>query len=176
MRATYVFSTTWNLPEHTNLDQDNEPLHQEQEQIGKQYIWDGWLSMKWQLQQEQIWKQLQSHKSSHRWMAEIIKKLWNVAWNMWEQWNGALHESPQNRENILEKDVNNKIWQIYAVGPGQLAQVDIGKMKNPLEHQLSPLLATKQQWLKFINVALIWKSFLHEYGTMVAEQRLMETW
>jgi len=62
-----------------------EQLTQEQETIGKQHIWDGWLSIEWQLQQEQIWKQLRSHKSSWQWTAKIIKKLWNVAWDMWEQ-------------------------------------------------------------------------------------------
>jgi len=54
-------------------------------------------------------------------MSELIKKLWNMAWDMWDQWNEALHKSTLNRELILEKDVNDQIRQIYAVGTCQLA-------------------------------------------------------
>jgi len=42
------------------------------------------------------------------------KKLWNVAWDMWEQRNEALHNSDTNHELILEKAVNDQIRQIYA--------------------------------------------------------------
>jgi len=73
---------------------------------------------------------------------------------MWEQWNGALHKSPLNWENILEKDINDKIWQTYEVGPRQLAQANIGLPRNTLDHQLSLLMTTKQQWLESIEAAL----------------------
>jgi len=73
---------------------------------------------------------------------------------MWEQWNGALHKSPLNWENILEKDINVKIWQAYAVGTRQLAQANIGLLRNTLDHQLSLLMTTKQQWLESIEAAL----------------------
>jgi len=56
-------------------------------------------------------------------MVEIIKKLWNVAWDMWEQRNKELHKLAQNREDILEKDTNKKIRQTYAIRPSQLARV-----------------------------------------------------
>jgi len=34
---------------------------------------------------------------------EIIKKLWNIAWDMWEQRNEACHESNIIWEAIREK-------------------------------------------------------------------------
>ncbi len=70
------------------------------------------------------------------------KKVWNVAWDMWDQRNKALHQSNLNQELILEKDVNNQIKQIYAMGPGQLAWADLGLMRKPLEHQLQLLLTS----------------------------------
>jgi len=94
---------------------------------------------------------------------------------MWEQWNNVLHKSNHNREAILEKDINNKIRQMYAIGPGQLAQLDIGLMWHLLKHHLGHSLHTKQQWLESIVVALHRKQ-LHEYGAMTTEQRLMEMW
>jgi len=136
---------------------------------------DGWINREWQEQQDQIWKQMQSRKSSQRWTSELIKKLWNVAWDMWDQRNEALHDSGLNRELILKKDINDQIKQIYAVVMGQLACMDVGLMWNSVEHQLQLPLQTKQQWVASVDVALH-RKHLHEHGTMLAEQQLMENW
>jgi len=168
-----VHLTNWNTTNTppTNHDSTNDPSAES----GKQYIWDGWLQREWRDRQDQIWKQMRSRKSSKRWTSELIKKLWNVAWDMWDQRNEALHESSLNREQILEKDTNDQIKQIYAVGIGQLARTDFALMKNPIEHQLQLPLQTKRQWVASIEAALQRKQ-LHEHGTMLAEQRLMAAW
>jgi len=151
------------------------PFIVDQDDIGNQHIWDGWLCRRWREYQDQIWKQSKSHKSSRRWTSELIKKLWNVAWDMWEQCNDVLHNSSLNQEIILEKDVNDKIRQIYEVGLGQLLRMDFGLMRHPVDHQLQLPLNVKRQWLESISMAVHQKN-LHEHGTMLAEQRLMEMW
>jgi len=75
--------------------------------------------------------------------SEIIKKLWNVVWGMWEQWNKAQHNSNINHKLILEKDANNKTREIYEVGPDQLARADLSLMRNSVEQQLQLLFYTK---------------------------------
>jgi len=94
---------------------------------------------------------------------------------MWEQQNKALHNSSLNQELIVEKDVNDKIRQIYEDGTGQLLRTDFGLVKHPVEHQLQLPLNAKQQWLDSISVAVHQKN-LHKHGAMLAEQQLMETW
>jgi len=116
-----------------------------------------------------------SRKSSRCWMSELIKKLWEVAWDMWDQRNEALHKSNLNQEFILEKDINDQVRNIYAVGPNQLAWANLGLMRNSLEHQLQLPLGTKQQWVASIEVALH-RKHLHKHGDMIAKQQLMETW
>jgi len=103
------------------------------------------------------------------------KKLWNVAWDMWEQQNEALHNSDTNRELILETAVNNQIRQIYAIGLGQLTHTDFGLMTNSVDHQLQLPLQSKRLWVESIEAA-IHRRQLHKHGTMVGEQRFMETW
>jgi len=76
---------------------------------------------------------------------EIIKKLWNMAWDMWQQQNNALHKSTLNEEAILENNINDQIRQTYAFEPGQLTWADIGLLKNHIERQLSLPMTTKQQ-------------------------------
>jgi len=94
---------------------------------------------------------------------------------MWEQQNEALHNSAHNCDLILKKDVNNRIKQIYKVGPGQLARKDLGLMQQPVTHQLQLPLPIKQQWLDSIMAALH-RQQLHNHGAMLGEQRVMEAW
>jgi len=147
----------------------------DQADIGHQYMMDGWLSREWRAHQEQTWKQICSWKLSKRWTSELVKQLWNVAWDMWEQRNEALHNSDNNRELILETAVNNQIRQIYAIGLGQLARADFGLMKNSVDQQLQLPLQTKRLWVELIAAAIHRKQ-LHEHGAMVGEQQIMETW
>jgi len=48
-------------------------------------------------------------KSSQQLTADVIKKLWNITWDMWEHWNGALHLPDIARQNIIEIQVNDQI-------------------------------------------------------------------
>jgi len=72
---------------------------------------------------------------------------------MWEQQNEALHNSDINCKLILEKDANNKIREIYDIGPGQLARANLSLMRNSANQQLQLPFHTKQQWLESIATA-----------------------
>jgi len=92
-----------------------------------------------------------------------------MAWDMWEQWNKALHNSDTNCKLILQKDVNDQIRQIYEVGLGQLARANFSLMRHSADQQIQLPLHTKRQWLESIDVALHRKQ-LHEHRAMVGEQ------
>jgi len=150
------------------------PFVEDQADIGHQYMMDRWLSQEWRAHQEQTWTQIHSQKLSKRWTSELIKKLWNVAWDMWEQRNEVLHNSDTNHGLILETTVNDQIRQIYAIGLGQLACRDFGLMKNSVDQQLQLPLQAKRLWAESIAVT-IHRQQLQEHGAMVGEQWLMET-
>jgi len=59
-------------------------------------------------------------KISKQGTSALIKKLWNTVWDLWEHRNGALHNSGQNRVDILEKDVNDMITEIYHTGSQEI--------------------------------------------------------
>jgi hypothetical protein len=44
---------------------------------------------------------LKSRQSGKRWMTELIKKLWGVAWDLWEHRNGILHKKETQVHNIM---------------------------------------------------------------------------
>jgi len=103
---------------------------------------DGWLAMSWCLEQEQFWAHICTHKLSKCWTSELIKKLWDVACNLWDQWNKALHANPSNHD-ILESQANDQIWLVYEQGSMMLPHDALALLWEPLSAQLQKPLATK---------------------------------
>jgi len=101
-------------------------------------------------------------------MSKLIKKLWNIAWGMWEQCNDILHHSPDSQINIVESLLNYCIWQIYALGSALLLHDALWMMQTLLD-QLQKPLTTKQQWVESIDAATAQKLW-HDHGAMAGEQ------
>jgi len=70
---------------------------------------EGVISQKWQEEQTRYWKTHKSCKSSKQWMTELLKQLIMTAWDMWQHRNQALHEDTNNRQGILEVEVNRQV-------------------------------------------------------------------
>jgi len=73
--------------------QTGSPALIQQSLLGWDGIMDGWLGIEWRLQQEAYWNQWKRQKSSKCWTSKLIKKLWNIAWDMWDHRNGILHHA-----------------------------------------------------------------------------------
>jgi len=125
--------------------------------------------------QETAWQGVRSRRSSQRWVAELIKKLWSVSWDMWAHHNGILHQSTMARQDILEKHVNDQICDIYDCGSQALPRDAIGFLRKLKDQVLQLPLTTKQQWLESVQIAISRKK-RHEYGNYISEQQFMATW
>jgi len=147
----------------------------DQTMISWDHFLDGWLAQRWRLHQEGVWQLAKSWRSSRHWVAELIKKLWNVSWDMWAHRNGILHESPTACQDIIEKKVNNCICELYVGGTQALPRDAIGLLCKPKEHILQLALPAKQQWIKSVQVAIDRKK-CHEFGAYLSEQQFMASW
>jgi len=87
-------------------------------------------------------------------VVELIKKLWNVSWDMWAHQNGILHQSPVARHDILEKQVNDQICALYTGGMQALPRDALGLLCKPKEHILQLPIVTKQQWIELVKTAI----------------------
>ena len=69
----------------------------------------------WAEVQQRYFAWVKSKYSGRRWLSELIRKLWNVAWDLWEHRNGILHKSDtslssqQRRLDIVDQ---------FLAGPG----------------------------------------------------------
>ncbi len=122
----------------------------------------------WRLEQEQYWNHIRTRKSSKRWTSELIKKLWDVAWDLWDQRNEALHNTTESRD-ILNSYADDQIKNVYQQGSTTLPRDALHLIREPLEVQLTKSLATKQLWLQSIQAAQDRKK-RHEHGAMAGKQ------
>jgi len=143
----------WRDPQQNTAPPDSQFVL-DQMAIGWERFLDGWLAKSWRLHQEGFWQGARSRRSSKCWVAELIKKLWNVSWDMWAHQNGILHQSPVARQDILEKQVNDQIRAIYEGGMQALPRDAIGLLWKPKEQTLQLPLTTKQQWLESVTNAI----------------------
>jgi len=147
----------------------------EQAHIGWDRMMDGWISRKWRDHQERIWKSIKSRKSSLRWTAALIQKMWDVSWDMWEHRNKELHEGDTAQQAILHSAVDAQIKKLYEGGAQQLPRDALKFLQTPQETVLSYTLALKRLWLESVKAAQQrWKK--HEFGKYQSEQRLMAEW
>jgi len=118
-----------------------------QDNIGWGVALEGCVSLQWREEQDRFWKAFKSRKSSKRWTTKLIKHLILTAWDMWQHRNKALHESKQNKQEIVEDNINQQIQQVYAQDTSQFPQAARLLMKRPLQCLLRLPASYKHQWM-----------------------------
>jgi len=148
---------------------------QSQNLLGWDCAMDGWLSLEWRNQQEAYWKLWHKQKSSKRWISELVKKLWNIAWDMWAHRNGILHSSTASRDDILDSRINEQITELHHQGLQELPRDAFALFQTPLAELLQQPRNYKEKWLASVTAAKARKRH-HDFGAYLPEQRFMRRW
>jgi len=147
----------------------------EQELLGWDWLLHQWVVQGWREYQENCWTLAHSCCSGKCWVLELIKKLWNVSWDMWAHWNRIQHYSQWAKKEILEKQVNDTIVDLYALGMHAQPRDAMRLLGKPKEQILCLALQVKQQWIELVQVALQCNS-QHDHSQYLSEQQIMAKW
>jgi len=143
--------------------------------LGGNYLSDGWVAHSWGAYQECIWLMGQSWKSCWWWIIKLIKKLWNVAWDMWEHHNDALHTSNNHQDAIIESKINDQVRTIFTSGLCDIPRDTFLLLQGNIEDVLKKTKSYKEQWVATILAAKRRKQH-HEFGAYLPEQQFMQCW
>jgi hypothetical protein len=66
---------------------------QKQNEIGWQSLLVGWPSLGWSEVQQRYYEWLGSRRSGLRWLTALIQKVWDIAWDVWDNRNRVLQET-----------------------------------------------------------------------------------
>lgn len=82
---------------------------QHQARIGWAQALMGLLSPKWANIQNEHLLSIRSKRSGRQWMASLIRKLWDVSWDLWNHRNHILHSADGPAKALLIERINQRI-------------------------------------------------------------------
>jgi len=172
---TKAITTSLLAWQHGDQPQDSSPPSRQQQALGWGAVLDCWIGLEWRAQQEAYWLQWRRRKSSKCWAMELIKKLWNISWDMWDHHNGILHNASQSREDILDSAINDQLRILHGQGlhaiPRDAFHLFSQSVNNLIAHQRH----YKVQWVASVE-AVITRKQHHDHGSYLSEQRFMRRW
>jgi hypothetical protein len=133
-----------------------QELERQQNRCGWRNFFEGFLISDWHDAVKQYLARLHSRKSPRRWISALIRKMWLIAWDLWEHRNGFLHDKECS---ILVSQLDSQITAQFAIGATLLDPATRVLFKQGLKCILDKPLEVKQQWVRRVlaardNVAL----------------------
>lgn len=111
----------------------------------------GMLVKQWAEVQHQYYLWLNRHTTGQRWLARLILKLWEIAWDLWSHRYMVMTSPNSFAMTQLHLDLDDSILRAYDVftpdPPLHLARW----FSQPLPSVLSESLEFKRQWLDMIH-------------------------
>jgi hypothetical protein len=81
--------------------------------IGWHNAFEGWLAADISNAQQYFYSASRSLRTGRRWLIELIKKLWGIAWDMWEHRNGILHQQDNEVTRISTHRLHVRVSDAY---------------------------------------------------------------
>jgi hypothetical protein len=134
---------TANLLPWADRQQPRTHLEKLQDTIGWDIFLEGTLPVEWALCQQQFFTSTGSTNSGKRWLVQLILKLWNIAWDLWEHRNNIAHAA---NEAALTENLTNEINRIRVLDecPPEASYLFTDGMTEQL---VSANPSTKKSWL-----------------------------
>ena len=122
-----------------------------QNTIGWRPFIGGCISYMWVRVQDQYLKWIDSRKSGKRWAIVLIQKLWDVAWDMWDDRNHTLHDTPMAMELSGGLSLNQAIRQELHIGIQSLPQRVQSVFPNDNDTILEASINVRKQWFVLVR-------------------------
>jgi hypothetical protein len=84
-----------------------------QDRIGWNSAFEGRWCINWLEVQQSYYKFIESKAGAKRWLIELIKKLWQIAWDLWQDRNT---ENSTRKTKRLRGDLHTKVEVEYEIG------------------------------------------------------------
>lgn len=144
----------------------------QQSKIGWGNFFEGMISTHWREAQCQYLTQIGSRKSSKRWATAIIRKLWQIAWDLWEHRNGFLHARDTG---LRSQNINKIIDSEFQKGWSKLDRETQALFRPGRELIITKPLEVREQWIKRVQMARL-KMETTVQTEFQAERSVMSAW
>ena len=147
----------------------------QQSHIGDNAFMEGFMATGWEKAQEKHLSKIESKRNPSRWVTALIRKLWNVAWDMWDSRNGEVHKNKTTRKEQIIAQLDAEIRSTHSEGQTNrfLPRMERTFFRQELEEVLKHTEYQKRTWLH------IAKRYIERDRQRVARDRsirLMREW
>jgi hypothetical protein len=123
---------------------------QKQQEFGWGAFFEGFVAKEWRYAQEKYLTRTKSLRSSRRWLSALIRKMWQIAWDLWEHRNGYLHNK---EDNLISQELNKRLEQEFNKGTKLLRKSTRALFSGGLAALQRKPLEIRQQWLRRVTLA-----------------------
>jgi hypothetical protein len=109
----------------------------------------------------------------------LIKKLWQIAWDLWQHRNNVLHEQENDVVQKESEQLNRRIRTLFFRSLSILRRTPDGYLlKTPLSALLDKPLIYRQEWEREVKLALTFHKTKNRGNrrSIRSMRRLMQTW
>ena len=127
---------------------------QQQQALGWKNTFDGFICNEWEEAQQTYLIWLNRRTTGKRWVSRLIRKLMEVAWDMWRQRQKIANEPMSEHTHDIHARLDEAIehwYEEYAHSP--IPTLARFFQRHPHELKLQPL-EYKQQWVDHIQLAV----------------------
>ena len=141
------------IEEPDDIAEDVQYASRKQRRIGPNAFAEGLLVDTWQHVQKRYLNDTQSQRCPSRWIRELIKKLWQVSWDMWDSRNGAVHRNPETRKDVIIAQLDKEIEDAHHDGTTNQFMPRLERMffRVDVEAVLEKTEYQKRTWLHMAN-------------------------
>lgn len=145
----YYLPATQTLPSNNLL----QMAIQQQNQIGwKQFI-EGFWTSKWRECQQQHFDNINSPASSLLLLSKVQRRIWKIAWLMWEHRNHQLHEEMSSCPAVEQTAINDEVQNEWNLGLSMLPDRYRYLFSGTLDTKLQKSYHNKRIWLASVWLA-----------------------
>jgi hypothetical protein len=144
-----------------------------QDLIGWRAFLEGAVLKAWAAKQQEYYDWIQRRNTGKRWVTTLIKKLWEISWNMWEHRNGEL-ANPECAASLREHARLDILITDEFDDLSTLAKRDRRWFRRPKEVLFTEPIEYKQQWLESVHLARVKYTRRHRTSTQ-AQRNLMQS-
>jgi hypothetical protein len=123
-----------------------------QDSIGWRAFLEGAVLIAWAEKQQEYLVWLKRRNTGKRWVTTLIKKLWEISWDLWEQQNGEL-TNPASPASLREHARLGALIALDFQDQTTLATRDRRWFRRPKQVLFTETSEYKEQWLESVRLA-----------------------
>jgi hypothetical protein len=147
--AQWYEDSPWTPPDTT--DEDDTMVFEAQQRAGTGRVVDGFLVYQWAEAQQRYYDWIQHRYTGKRWLSQLIKKLWETAWDLWRHRQKILQNPTALFLSRLHNNVDLHITQLYQQHTLHPHPHLNRWFSQPLPSLIAESLDFKQQWLAMVR-------------------------